>query len=84
MSLLLLSAFLMAADPVAPPAPATTPAPQAQQQVKAERKICKRQMVTTSLHGSKRVCLTASEWRVRNGEGGDAESIGSAVGSRGH
>lgn len=82
MPVLLLSAFLFAADPAAATAGATqsTAAPQ-QEAVKTERKICKREHVSTSLHGSKRICLTAREWRIRNGEA-SVEDLGSAVGSR--
>lgn len=35
------------------------------EQAKEERKICKREDDTTSRMGSKRVCLTAAQWRAR-------------------
>jgi hypothetical protein len=30
------------------------------------RKICKRELTGTGLHASRRVCLTAAEWKERN------------------
>jgi hypothetical protein len=33
---------------------------------KKERKICRQEQITTSLHGSHRTCLTAAEWRERD------------------
>lgn len=42
---------------------ATTEAPQ------EEKKICKREMATESRMGSKRICLTAAEWRERQSRG---------------
>ena len=67
---ILLNALLLVA--VAPVSTATTPpaatAPAAEAPRK-ERQICKREHVSGSLHGSKRVCMTAREWRARNGGG---------------
>lgn len=61
----LLSAFLMAGDvAAATPAPATSE-PVTAEAPKKERKICKRDVVSTSLHGSKRTCMTALEWKMR-------------------
>lgn len=45
---------------------------------KEERKICKREAVTTSLYGSKRICLTANEWRQREQRATD-EDMGSVT-----
>ena len=56
---IVLSAFLLAGS-----TPASTPLLVAKAP-KAERKICKRETISTSLHGSKRVCLTAVEWKAR-------------------
>ena len=36
---------------------------------KEEKKICKREMATESRMGSKRICLTAAEWRERQSRG---------------
>lgn len=33
---------------------------------KEPRKICKRELTGTGLHSSRRVCLTAAEWKERN------------------
>lgn len=35
---------------------------------KAEKKICKREMNTESRMGSKRICLTAEQWKARESE----------------
>lgn len=64
---LLLSVLLVAETPAtdaatASTAAATVPAAEAP---KKERKICRRDVVSTSLHGSKRTCLTRSEWKAR-------------------
>ena len=40
-----------------PPAAAATEAPN------PEKKICKRQQVTGQIQGTKRVCMTAEQWR---------------------
>lgn len=53
-----------AADPVATPA---KPA--------KERKICKKDLVSTSLHGSRKICKTAAQWKKANeGLSGEYES----------
>lgn len=57
-SVLLLSSESAEAAPV-------QPAPVAEQAPKAERKICKREMVSESRLGAKRVCLTAAQWKER-------------------
>lgn len=61
-SLIAASMLFGQAQPVATTTP-IAPAPVAK--VKEERKICKRESIATSLHGSKRVCLTAAQWRAR-------------------
>ncbi|MEA3000199.1 MAG: hypothetical protein QOH04_1614 [Sphingomonadales bacterium] len=33
---------------------------------KKERKICRQEQITSSLHGSHRTCLTAEEWKHRD------------------
>ena len=59
----LFSVLLLASDAAAAaPAPASTEAP------KEEKKICKREMATESRMGSKRVCLTAAQWRERQND----------------
>ncbi len=60
---LMIGTLLLATAPT-PTEAAPAPAP-AVSAPKEERKICKRETVSTSLYGSKRVCLTSSEWRKR-------------------
>ena len=58
----LFSVLLLASEAaVAVPAPAA-PAAEAP---KEERKICKREMDSTSRMGGKKICLTAAEWKSR-------------------
>ena len=57
---LLVSALLMVGDTAA-----TVTVPPAIVEPKKERKICKRDQVTTSLYGSKRTCMTATQWKER-------------------
>jgi len=59
-ALLLSAQTAPVAEPVAVPASETT---------KTERKICRRESSAVGLHRSKRVCLTASEWKLREGRG---------------
>ena len=68
-SILLNALLLVAIDPAAAAtvsgtATATAPAPTAEAP-KKEREICKREPTSGSLHGSKRVCMTAKQWRAR-------------------
>jgi len=63
--LALLAAAALAAPPVSPDPGGTDPAKPADPP-KKERKICREEMITTSLHGSHRTCLTAAEWKVRD------------------
>lgn len=60
----LLSLLLLGADT---PAETAQPAPAASsaEAPKEEKKICKREMATESRMGSKRICLTAAQWRQR-------------------
>jgi len=62
----LLIAMLASGGPAASPTPATAIIPTSAaspEAPKKERQICKRQPISGSLHGSKRVCMTAREWR---------------------
>ena len=65
----LLSVLLFASDTAAtavqPEATAPAAVEAGKDQAKEERKICKREDDTTSRMGSKRICLTASQWRAR-------------------
>ena len=68
-----LLSVLMLASEAAATTPAQTSAPEATKTVeaqKAERKICKREAVTESRMGAKKICLTAAQWKARDG-GGD-------------
>lgn len=60
----LFSVLLIASEPVAatpaPQAPATNEASEA---ADPNKKICKRQPVTGQLQGTKRVCMTAEQWK---------------------
>jgi hypothetical protein len=44
---------------------ATAPQQEGASASKEEKKICKREIISTSLHGSKRICLTRAEWQQR-------------------
>ena len=41
----------------------TPPAPIANEAAEPEKKICKRQPVTGQIQGTKRVCMTADQWK---------------------
>ena len=43
---------------------------------KKARKICKREITGAGLHATRRVCLTAAEWRKRNGAGEEGDMGG--------
>lgn len=63
-------------------APAAEPAPAPVAETKKEeRKICRRELSSVGLHQSKRICLTASEWKLREGRG-NADGMSDA-GTRG-
>lgn len=67
LSVLLLATETTAATPQQPAAatqPAETP--------KAEQKICKREQSTGSRMDSKRICLTAAQWKERQNQSDDA------------
>ena len=71
-SILINALLLVAAEPAAAAATTTTTATAAAPAAEApkkEREICKREPVSGSLHGSKRVCMTARQWRARNDGG---------------
>ena len=51
-------------------ADAAAPAPQAVEAPKEERQVCKREPIPSSQYRTKRVCLTAAQWKARaRGEG---------------
>ena len=60
----LMSVMLIASDTSAtntiPPAPVTN---EAAETPDPDKKICKRQPVTGQLQGTKRVCMTAEQWK---------------------
>ena len=58
----LLSVLLITSEGAAGTA-VTPPAPPANEVVEAEKKICKRQPVTGQIQGTKRVCMTAEQWK---------------------
>ena len=65
----LFSVLLFAADTSATNTttqPEQVPAATAAEAPKEEKKICKREMATESRMASKRVCLTAAEWKARD------------------
>ena len=70
----LLSMLLLAAEPkaVASAVPSTDAA--APELAKEEKKICKRDIDSTSRIGTKPVCLTPSQWRKR--QSGDMKCLG--------
>ena len=51
---------------------------------KKERKICRREETSVGLYGSRRVCLTAAEWRQRDHEGSDEVGDPRAMGGNTH
>lgn len=63
--------LLLSSDPVAAAtAPAPEPATATAEAPKEERQICKREPISGSQYRTKRVCLTASQWKARaRGEG---------------
>ncbi len=58
----LFSVLLLASDTAAASEPAPTPAT-AEAEAPKQEKICKRQPVTGQLQGTKRVCMTAEQWK---------------------
>ncbi|MEA3040108.1 MAG: hypothetical protein QOE79_2621 [Sphingomonadales bacterium] len=40
---------------------------------KAERKICRREETSVGLYGSRRVCMTAAEWKQRDHNSDDLD-----------
>jgi hypothetical protein len=62
--------LLLAIILVSQAAPSPEPV-SASENKKEERKICRREMSAAGLHRSKRVCLTAAEWKEREGRGNE-------------
>ena len=60
-SVLLVASETTAMTNTVPSAPVTNEASQAQED--PNKKICKRQPVTGQLQGTKRVCMTAEQWK---------------------
>lgn len=58
----LFSVLLIASDGAAATS-ATQPVPVSNEAAEADKKICKRQPVTGQLQGTKRVCMTAEQWK---------------------
>ncbi len=58
----LFSVLLLTSDSAA--ASATPQAPDAAAEAPKQEKICKRQPVTGQLKGTKRVCMTAEQWKA--------------------
>lgn len=63
--IIILGALLLATESPAVVAPSTE-ATAAVEAPKEEKKICKRETATESRMGSKRICLTAAEWKARD------------------
>lgn len=63
----LFSVLLLAADTSASSGQAEPATTEATEAPKEERKICKRDIDSASRMGSKRICLTAAEWKARDG-----------------
>jgi hypothetical protein len=59
-----LSVLLLATETAAA-TPAQATQAQTSAETKSEKKICKREQATESRLGSKRICLTAQQWRER-------------------
>ena len=68
LSVLLLATETTAATPQTPAAAV----PQSSEATKAEKKICKREQSTESRMRSKRICLTAAQWKERQDQSDDA------------
>ena len=67
-----LSMLLLASDTTAAAPTQSVEASQAAEAPKIEKKICKREQATESRMGSKRICLTAAEWKERQNQAADA------------
>ena len=59
----LFSVLLIASDYASAEVPPASPAPVAKEAADPNEKICKRQPVTGQLQGTKRVCMTAEQWK---------------------
>jgi hypothetical protein len=73
--ILALAAFAMGSAALAED---VKPAEQAQgaEAPKVERKICRREETSVGLYGSRRVCLTAAEWKQRDHNSDDLDPRG--------
>ena len=67
-----LSMLLLATDTTAAAPSQPVEAQQTAEAPKVEKKICKRDQATESRMGSKRICLTAAEWKERQSQTTDA------------
>jgi hypothetical protein len=82
--ILALAAFAMGSAAIAEdvkPAEQTQPGAEAP---KAERKICRREETSVGLYASRRVCLTAAEWKQRDHQGSDEVGDPRAMGGNTH
>jgi hypothetical protein len=70
-----LSLLLLATETAAATSAQPAEAQQSVEASKAEKKICKREQATESRMGSKRICLTAAEWKERQSQSGDSLGI---------
>lgn len=59
----LFSVMLIASENVATTPPGAPAANEAAEAPEANKKICKRQPVTGQLQGTKRICMTAEQWK---------------------
>ena len=59
----LLSVMLIASENVATSQPSAPASNEAAEAPDPNKKICKRQPVTGQLQGTKRVCMTAEQWK---------------------
>lgn len=66
-----LSLLLLATETAAATTAQPTDVQQATEAPKVEKKICKREQSTESRLGSKRICLTAAEWKERQSSATD-------------
>ncbi|MEA3032659.1 MAG: hypothetical protein QOH86_675 [Sphingomonadales bacterium] len=78
-AILLLAATALAAPAFASANGGSDPAKPADPP-KKERKICRQEQITSSLYGSRRICLTAEQWRERDKQNpedvGDPRAMG--------
>lgn len=58
-----LFSVLLVASETASGAASTPPSPVTNEAAEPEKKICKRQPVTGQIQGTKRICMTAEQWK---------------------